>query len=443
MCARCGCRADGLVRDRCSRCAVEERVDQLLAGSAGDIPAPLHSIRGLLCQADNPRSVLTWLGRSNGARMLSDLARHDGPLTHEILDRYPRSRFRNHIRQALVHAGALPERNEPIEQIEAWLEDLLRDRPNPHIQLVRPYAHWVVLGRGPLPGHPHATTEGSASWARARIRSALDLLAWLDSHELDFTQLDQPTIDRWLTEGRTSRYTVHDFLVWARRQRLIGPVRVPLRQPTGFEAPLPEDQRWSQLRRCLRDPALPLRLRTAGALLLLYGQPVSRIVQLTAPQITDVDGSTYLTVDRHPVILPPALAALLHELRRTAIPRTILGGLGQQTIWLFPGQVPGQHLAPNYLVKQLNDHGIHARMSRNAALIGLATDLPAAVLADLLGLHANTAVRWVRRAKRDWTSYLAARAAHQPIPHATTPTVLADQPSRQGRTHRRNTALSE
>jgi hypothetical protein len=410
ICLRCGGRADGLVRDRCARCAVAERVDQLLAGPAGDIPAPLQAIRGLLCQAENPRSVLTWLGRSNGARVLFDLARHDGPLTHEILDRYPRSRFRNHIRQALVHAGALPERNEPIEQIEAWLEDLLRHQSPQHIQLVRPYAHWVFLRRARRRAHQRPTTEGSASWARARIRSALDLLTWLDRQDLDFTQLDQPTIDRWLAEGRTPRYTVHDFLVWARRQRLVGPVRVPLRQPIGPDATLPEDERWSQLRRCLHDPVLPLRLRAAGALLLLYGQPVSRIVQITASQITDVDGSSYLTVDRHPVILPPDLAALIHELRRTASPTAILGGRGQRTGWLFPGQIPGQHVTPNYLVRQLNDHGIHARSSRNAALISLAADLPAAVLTDLLGLHANTAFRWIRRAKRDWAGYLAARA---------------------------------
>ena len=53
---------------------------------------------------------------------------------------------------------------------------------------------------------------------------------------------------------------------------------------------------------------------------------------------------------------------------------------------------------------------IQARTARSAALINLAADLPAAVLADLLGLHINTAVRWVKRARRDWADYLAARA---------------------------------
>jgi hypothetical protein len=140
------------------------------------------------------------------------------------------------------------------------------------------------------------------------------------------------------------------------------------------------------------------------------------------------------------MILPPALAALIHELQRTATPKAILGGRGQQTTWLFPGQVPGQHITSNYLVKLLNGHGIHARSSRNAALISLAADLPAAVLADLLGLHPNTAVRWVRRSKRDWASYLAARAADQPD---TATLTASDQPSSQDRAQRRNTATSE
>jgi len=72
--------------------------------------------------------------------------------------------------------------------------------------------------------------------------------------------------------------------------------------------------------------------------------------------------------------------------------------------WLFPGQVPGRYLSANGLVHQLNTHGIQARNGRSAALIN-----PAAVLADLLGLYINTAVRWVKRARRDWASYLAAR----------------------------------
>ncbi len=63
------------------------------------------------------------------------------------------------------------------------------------------------------------------------------------------------------------------------------------------------------------------------------------------------------------------------------------------------------------LNNQLNRHGINARPARNGALAALASDLPAAVLADFLGIHVNTAVRWVTNARQDWTAYLAARDA--------------------------------
>ena len=79
--------------------------------------------------------------------------------------------------------------------------------------------------------------------------------------------------------------------------------------------------------------------------------------------------------------------------------------------WLFPGRIPGQPLDLHSLNNQLNGHGINARPARNGALAALASDLPAAVLADFLGIHVNTAVRWVTYARQDWTAYLAARDA--------------------------------
>jgi hypothetical protein len=81
--------------------------------------------------------------------------------------------------------------------------------------------------------------------------------------------------------------------------------------------------------------------------------------------------------------------------------------------WLFPGRVPAQPIDNHSLTNRLNRHGISARPARNGALIAPAADLPAAIIADLLGMHINTAVRWVRYAGRDWADHLAARAAEQ------------------------------
>ena len=81
--------------------------------------------------------------------------------------------------------------------------------------------------------------------------------------------------------------------------------------------------------------------------------------------------------------------------------------------WLFPGLVPGQPIANHALTTRLSRHGINVRTARNGALAALAADLPAPVLADLLGMHIHTAVRWVGYARGDWAEYLAARAAEQ------------------------------
>jgi hypothetical protein len=46
---------------------------------------------------------------------------------------------------------------------------------------------------------------------------------------------------------------------------------------------------------------------------------------------------------------------------------------------------------------------------RNAALTQLTAKVPAAVLADMLGVHVTTATKWVERAGGNWTDYAAQR----------------------------------
>jgi hypothetical protein len=235
-------------------------------------------------------------------------------------------------------------------------------------------------------------------------------MSYLDDHSLNLGDLDQRTLDQWLATGRSTRHTVRDFIIWAAQQRLAPPLSVPHRQAIGPEQPLADDDRWQQLRRCIRDPEMPLRLRVAGALVLLYGHPVSRVAAMRPHQVEEDANGVYLVIGSHRALLPPALGVLVVELRGSAPPASIFGSSASTSDWLFPGLVPGQHLADNYLVKLLNGAGIRTRTARNSALISLAADLPAPILADLLGLHINTAVRWVRRSKRDWASYVEARA---------------------------------
>lgn len=80
----------------------------------------------------------------------------------------------------------------------------------------------------------------------------------------------------------------------------------------------------------------------------------------------------------------------------------------------FPGNRPGEHVHPDTITRRLRQHGIQPRAYRNTALLYLVTVTPTPVLADLLGLHANTAEKWRAAAGARWSSYPARRATPSP-----------------------------
>jgi hypothetical protein len=247
---------------------------------------------------------------------------------------------------------------------------------------------------------------------RVRVLIALELLAWIDRHGTTLAGLCQDDVDRWLGEEQTQvRYRVSYFLSWTAARglsRRLAVPAVPGQQPADF---LGDDQRWQLLQRCLTDTTMPVGVRAAGALVLLFGLQLQRIRHLTTGQVTEKDGNAYLTAGRRPVLLPPRLGAILRELAAQPRPRLMIPSGADAPRWLFPGRIPGQPLDLHSLSNQLNRYGISARPARNGALAALASDLPAAVLADFLGIHVSTAVRWVTYARQDWTAYLVARDA--------------------------------
>jgi hypothetical protein len=65
--------------------------------------------------------------------------------------------------------------------------------------------------------------------------------------------------------------------------------------------------------------------------------------------------------------------------------------------------------------------GIAGRAGRGSALLRLARELPAPILADLLGIADTTAEDWRRAAAGDWGRY-AAEASTRYDPDASAPT---------------------
>ncbi|MGW5342759.1 hypothetical protein [Streptomyces sp. HUAS TT3] len=74
-----------------------------------------------------------------------------------------------------------------------------------------------------------------------------------------------------------------------------------------------DDERLNALGRLLTDTETPMRLRLAGVIVLLYAQPVSRIVRLTLDGVIRDGDTALLRLGKSPSPIPEPVAALLLE----------------------------------------------------------------------------------------------------------------------------------
>jgi hypothetical protein len=174
----------------------------------------------------------------------------------------------------------------------------------------------------------------------------------------------------------------------------------------GPAGPLDTEKRWADARRLLHDDTLTISDRVAGLLLLLYAQRIARITQLTADDIHDNGDTVAIAFGRVPVTLPKPLSALVRELVATRKSGNIITASGAQP-WLFLGIRPGHPIGDDALGNRLQRIGLNPRQDRSTALFSLATELPAAMLARMLGIHIAVAVQWQQASSGDWTAYAA------------------------------------
>ncbi|GGT75594.1 hypothetical protein GCM10010207_85850 [Streptomyces atratus] len=310
-----------------------------------------------------------------------------------------------YLRGILVTYQVLPERDELAARIERHLTRTVKRHPE-HALLLSPYVRWSLLPRARR-AHPRpAGQRHRIRWAYTRINTAATFLTAMREQGLALADVTQPNVDAWLADSPSTRYEVRDFVVWAARRGHSRPLLVrhrPKADPVGMD----EDSHWELLHQCLTDTTIPLDVRAAGAVLLLFGQHLARITALPLNALTEVDGHPVLVLAETPIRLPEPAARLLAEL--AAAPPPSGWAANSPRRWLFPGNGPGRHVSGAVLARRLAAHHIPIRPARTTALVQLAEDLPPAVLAPLLGLHVITAEQWRRRAAADWTAYLQAR----------------------------------
>jgi hypothetical protein len=422
-CSRCGHEGKLHGGRLCTRCALADRLDDLLDDGTGHIRPALLPLAESLLNADNPVSILNGLyvrkGRTGSPEdLLRRLGRGEIELTHEAFHTLQPWRAAAHLRELLMACGVLPAVDKQICLFESWLVGHLALIAEPeHAQIIRRFATWSVLPKLRAGADRRPLTPGSQTYATGRVKHATGFLNWLSNQDLTLTTCRQTDVDRWHVEhNEHNRNTVRPFLLWCQSTKLTRRFRLPPPQARRA-APLAQNERLSLLGQLLTDDSLPLRSRVAAVIVLLYAQPCSRVVRLTIDDVVRDNDQVLLRLGEPASPVPAPFAELLlswidnRDNMNTATNR--------DSRWLFPGRRAGQPLNPNSLSGLLNDRGIPTTAARTAAIRQQVLEMPAAVVADALGYHHKTTTRLLNENGGTWSRY--APGDHTRSPTGWTP----------------------
>lgn len=146
------------------------------------------------------------------------------------------------------------------------------------------------------------------------------------------------------------------------------------------------------------------RDRAAAILVLVFGQQIERVVQLTWDQVAVSCELVTVTLGDIAIALPSPLD---EPFRHLAGERDLANTAAHPaTNWVFRGYVPGQHINPGHLRNRLR-----ATFSTRAARLGTLYELtklaPAAVLADTLGYSPATIERHAVASAATYAQYIS------------------------------------
>ena len=112
-------------------------------------------------------------------------------------------------------------------------------------------------------------------------------------------------------------------------------------------ASLSEDECLDALGRLLADTEIPMHLRLAGVIVLLYSQPLTRIVRLTVDDVLRDREAVLLRLGEPASPVPAPVDSLLLEHIEN---RDNMGtATNRASRWLFPGRRAGQPFRPDHV----------------------------------------------------------------------------------------------
>ena len=174
------------------------------------------------------------------------------------------------------------------------------------------------------------------------------------------------------------------------------------------------------LYRFLNPTTGQLAHRVAGVLVVLFGQPFTRVVTLGIDDIVVGGGTVGIRLGRDVTPVPAPFAGMFGQLALDRPNRTT--ATNPTSPWLFPGRMANTHLTAGLLRGEVRAMGISNLGARSGALRQLVLDCPPTVIADMLGYTYKAIEHHAQQAGSRWASYAALRDDQLANPRGVTST---------------------
>ena len=331
-----------------------------------------------------PRSGILWLTKTHVQPILTAIAHHRVPLTHEGVATLTPWRSVIHVRDLLVACGILPPVDRFLFLFEQWLPiwlDTITD--SEHRQLLHLHATWHVLRQlrhtaasGPIGHYRHQS-------ARHNLRVAAAFLDHLAEDHVTLATCTQGQLDDWHAHHtHAEAASLRPLLRWAITGHHMPRLRwaaVPERQGT----PISHRQWLELIRRVHDDDGLDLTERVLSLLILLYAQSLDRISRLTIDDVITNGQGVSIRLGTPPSPVPPPFDRIVTSY--LAARPSLITATNPGSRWLFPGRSAGQPLHPSSMRRRLHRLGIPNLAGRRRALRDLVLQAPPSVVARMLG----------------------------------------------------------
>jgi hypothetical protein len=402
-CRECGAEDELYSAGKCWNCTLKDTVDRLLINPATGVIAPeLVPLADALKSMTRANSGLTWIRQKHVSAFLESLAVAPA-ITHDTLDLLPNSRTREYVRGLLVEHGCIPSRDELLVRYQAWAEDAFARLSDPdHRDLVRRYVRWHHQRRM---NHMERVPVSTFLRSKQAVTVAIDLLNWLTEHEISLAELSQNHLDVWQAEGPTTRLVADSFLRWAIKMKATGPNLSIQRHRRGTSDKLSSSAQEEAVQRIVHTDELTPRDRAAAILVLVFGQQIEDVVELTWDNVNVTDELVTIRLGSIDIAITEPLDGPWRHL--AASPGFDMTAAHPRSRWVFRGYSPGRHIDPASLRDRLS-----AIFSTRAARLGTLHELtklaPVAVIAEALGYSPVTIERHAIGSAATYAQYVAA-----------------------------------